>query len=322
MIDERIKFRHLQCFLAVAQHGSLQKAAGVLSITQPAVSKTLKELEALLAVRLFERGRRGAVLTRSGDAFARHAGASVSALREAVASVAPTRPHGSEVVTLGVLPTVAPQLIPALLLQLDVGKGASRPAGLATSLRIHTAPNPALLTQLRQRELDLVIGRFAEPVHMVGLTFEHLYADPLVLAVRPDHPLLRDAALRSDTLAHLPAFTAILPTQGTAIRHTADSFLLTRGLGPLVRTVETLSVTGARNYTVRSDAVWFAPRGAVQQDLDSGLLAALPVSMAGTEELVGMSLRADMAPTVAQAEVIGALRLLAAAHRGLDAAAE
>ncbi len=321
MIDERIKFRHLQCFLAVAQHGSLQKAAGVLSITQPAVSKTLKELEALLAVRLFERGRRGAVLTRSGDAFARHAGASVSALREAVASVAPTRPHGSEVVTLGVLPTVAPQLIPALLLQLDAGNGASRPTGLATSLRIHTAPNPALLTQLRQRELDLVIGRFAEPVHMVGLTFEHLYADPLVLALRPDHPLLRDAALRSDALAHLPAFTAILPTLGTAIRHTADSFLLTRGLGPLVRTVETLSVTGARNYTVRSDAVWFAPRGAVQQDLDSGLLAALPVSMAGTEELVGMSLRADMAPTVAQAEVIGALRLLAAAHRGLDAAA-
>lgn len=317
MIDERIKFRHLQCFLAVAQHGSLQKAAGVLSITQPAVSKTLKELEALLAVRLFERGRRGAVLTRSGDAFARHAGASVSALREAVASVAPTRPHGSEVVTLGVLPTVAPQLIPALLLQLDAGNSSR----LATSLRIHTAPNPALLTQLRQRELDLVIGRFAEPVHMVGLTFEHLYADPLVLAVCPGHPLISDPALRSDALAHLPAFTAILPTQGTAIRHTADSFLLTRGLGPLVRTVETLSVTGARNYTVRSDAVWFAPRGAVQQDLDSGLLAALPVSMAGTEELVGMSLRADMAPTVAQAEVIDALRLLAAAHRGLDAAA-
>lgn len=322
MIDERIKFRHLQCFLAVAQHGSLQKAAGVLSITQPAVSKTLKELEALLAVRLFERGRRGAVLTRSGDAFARHAGASVSALREAVASVAPTRPHGSEVVTLGVLPTVAPHLIPALLLQLDAVNRAGQPAGMtATSLRIHTAPNPALLTQLRQRELDLVIGRFAEPVHMVGLTFEHLYADPLVLAVRPDHPLISDPALRSDALAHVPVFTAILPTQGTAIRHTADNFLLTRGLGQLARTVETLSVTGARNYTARSDAVWFAPRGAVQQDLDSGLLAALPVSMAGTEELVGMSLRADMVPTVAQAEVIGALRLLAAAHRGLDAAA-
>ena len=100
MIDGRIKFRHLQCFLAVAEHGSLQKAAVTLSITQPAVSKTLKELEALLAVRLFERGRRGAVPTREGQAFMRHAGASVSALREAVASVAQAAGTAGALVTL------------------------------------------------------------------------------------------------------------------------------------------------------------------------------------------------------------------------------
>lgn len=309
MIDDRIKFRHLQCFLAVAQHGSLQKASGALSITQPAVSKTLKELEALLAVRLFDRGRRGAVLTRQGEAFARHAGASVSALREAVASVAPAH-HSGEVVTLGVLPTVAPQLMPALLLQLDA-------TGIGTSLRIHTASNPALLTQLRQRELDLVIGRFAEPAHMLGLSFEHLYADRLVLAVQPRHPLLQDAALRANPLAYLHTFTVILPTQGTAIRHTADSFLLARGLGQPARTIETLSVSVARAYALTSQAVWISPHGAVAQDLASGALVQLPVSMAGTEELVGLSLRADMKPTQAQAEVIDALRVLAARQREL-----
>lgn len=310
MIDDRIKLRHLQCFLAVAQHGSLQKASGALSITQPAVSKTLKELETLLAVRLFERGRRGAVLTRSGEAFARHAGASVSALREAVASVAPAH-GGSDVVTLGVLPTVAPQLVPALLLQLDA-------AGIGTSLRIHTASNPGLLTQLRQRELDLVIGRFAEPGHMLGLTFEHLYADHLVLAVRPGHPLLQDPTLRANPLAHLHAFTVILPTQGTAIRHTADSFLLTRGLGQPERMIETLSVSVARAYALQSQSVWISPNGAVAQDLASGALLKLPVSMTGTEELVGLSLRADMQPTRAQAEVIDVLRVLAARQRELN----
>lgn len=310
MIDDRIKFRHLQCFLAVAQHGSLQKASGALSITQPAVSKTLKELEALLAVRLFERGRRGAVLTRSGEAFARHAGASVSALKDAVASVAPAH-HGSEVVTLGVLPTVAPQLMPALLLQLDS-------AGIGSSLRIHTASNPVLLMQLRQRELDLVIGRFAEPAYMLGLSFEHLYADPLVLAVQPGHPLLQDAALRANPLTHLHAFTAILPTQGTAIRHAADSFLLARGLGQPERTIETLSVSVARAYALSSQSVWISPHGAVAQDLASGALVRLQVSTAGTEELVGLSLRADMKPTQAQAEVIDALRMLAARQRELN----
>ena len=310
MIDERIKFRHLQCFLAVAQHGSLQKAASVLSITQPAVSKTLKELESLLAVRLFERGRKGALLTREGEAFLRHAGASVSALREAVASVDPRRRQGTAVVTLGVLPTVAPWLMPALLRRLDQ-------AGARTSLRIHTGANPQLLAQLRQRELDLVIGRFAEPVHMLGLSFEHLYADPLVLALRPGHPLQGDPALQANPLAHLQRFTVILPMQGTAIRHSADSFLLAHGLGALERTIETLAVSVARGYTAQSDAVWLAPFGAARPDLDSGALQALAVSMANTEELVGLSLRADMAPTPEQAEVMTALRALAAERRGM-----
>ena len=313
MVDERIKYRHLQCFLAVAQHGSLQKAADVLAVTQPAVSKTLKELEDLLAVRLFERGRRGAVTTREGEAFLRHAGASVSALREAVASVAQTRRQGNAVVAIGVLPTVAPWLLPQLLLRQD----AEATEDAHTSLRIHTGANPELLARLRQRELDLVIGRFAEPAHMLGLSFEHLYADPLVLAVRPGHPLLAQAALKAGVLAGLQGFTVILPTQGTAIRHTADGFFLTRGLALPARTIETLSVSIARGYALQSDAVWISPLGAVRPDLDSGALLQLPVSMAGTEELVGLTLRADMAPTPAQQALIANIRLLAAQRRGL-----
>jgi LysR family pca operon transcriptional activator len=313
MVDERIKFRHLQCFLAVAQHGSLQKAADVLAITQPAVSKTLKELEGLLAVRLFERGRKGAVPTREGEAFMRHAGASVSALREAVASVAQTRRQGSAVIAMGVLPTVAPWLMPQLLLRQDDQEEAGSDAH--TSLRIETGSNPELLARLRQRELDLVIGRFAEPAHMVGLTFEHLYADPLVLAVRPGHPLLTVARLRGNLLGGLQAFTTILPTQGTAIRHTADGFFLTRGLAPPVRVVETVSVSIARGYTLQSDTVWVSPLGAVRPELESGALVALPVSMAGTEELVGLTLRADMVPTQAQQALIANIRVLAAERR-------
>lgn len=318
MIDERIKFRHLQCFLAVAQHGTLQKAADVLSITQPAVSKTLKELEGMLAVRLFDRGRKGAALTREGDAFMRHAGASVSALREAVASVAQTRRQGHAVIAIGVLPTVAPWLMPQLLLRLDKTTQPGQPGEVhGASLRIETGSNPELLAKLRQRQLDLVIGRFAEPAHMAGLTFEHLYADPLVLAVRPGHPLLAQAARSADTLAGLQDFTVVLPTPGTAIRHTADSFFLARGWTLPGRTVETLSVSTARGYTLQSDAVWVSPLSAVRPELEAGALAQLPVNMAGTEELVGLTLRADMAPTGPQHELLMAIRELGASRRAM-----
>src|SRR5213595_2686096 len=56
----RIRLRHLQCFLAVAEARNLRRAAEALAISQPAVTKTLNELEEILGVRLFERGRGGA----------------------------------------------------------------------------------------------------------------------------------------------------------------------------------------------------------------------------------------------------------------------
>lgn len=314
MTDDHIKFRHLQCFLAVAQHGSLQKAADVLSITQPAVSKSLKELEALLGVRLFERGRKGAVPTREGEAFMRHAGASVSALREAVASVGRTRRQGHASIAIGVLPTVAPWLMPQLLLRLD--EVSARPGETARiSLRIETGSNPELLSKLRQRQLDVVIGRFAEPVLMAGLTFEHLYADPLVLVVRPGHPLLVQATRDMDLLAGLQTFTIVLPTPGTAIRQTADSFFMTRGLPVPARIMETLSVSTARGYTLQSDAVWVSPLGAVGPDLEARALVQLPVNMTATDEFVGLTLRADMVASEPQRALIAAVRSLVAERR-------
>ncbi|MGA8049287.1 MAG: LysR family transcriptional regulator, partial [Burkholderiales bacterium] len=94
MLDGRIKLRHLQCFLAVAEQHSIQRAAERLAITQPAVSKTLRELEEILGVPLFRRGRKGAVPTAAAEVFLRHARASVSALQQGVDSLAQARRRG------------------------------------------------------------------------------------------------------------------------------------------------------------------------------------------------------------------------------------
>jgi LysR family pca operon transcriptional activator len=67
-IDSRIKYRHLLCFIEVARQGSLVRAAEAMSVSQPAISKTLKELEALLETSLFERGKQGVTLTAAGPA--------------------------------------------------------------------------------------------------------------------------------------------------------------------------------------------------------------------------------------------------------------
>ena len=141
--NTRVKFRHLQCFLAVTQLGSVQRAADSLSITQPAVSKTIGELESILGVRLFERGRRGAVPTREGRLFAPHASACVAALREGVDVLLRESGDVPGSLAIGMLPTVATALLPPALAEFK----AQWPA---VSVSVWTDSNAQLLTRLKE----------------------------------------------------------------------------------------------------------------------------------------------------------------------------
>ena len=69
LFNQRIRLRHLHTFVAVAQQGTLGRAAETLNLSQPALSKTLNELEQLTGTRLFERGRLGAQLTLPENSF-------------------------------------------------------------------------------------------------------------------------------------------------------------------------------------------------------------------------------------------------------------
>lgn len=297
LADSRVKFRHLQCFLAVAQFGSVQKAAQSLAITQPAVSKTVAELEAVLGVKLFERGRHGAVPTHEGQLFMPHASACVSALRQGVELLA--RDEGATAATLdiGVLPTVATALVPPMLRAFS----AQWPRAV---VRLTTASNADLLEKLKAREISFAVGRLADPERMVGLSFEQLYSEPLVVVVRAGHPLQHGA----DMPARLVDFPLVLPPFGTLIRQAADSLLAAWGVLPVSSFVEMLSVSVGRALALENDAVWFVPSGVVEYDLRHGTLVRLPLPSAGSEEPVGLIQRTDTQPSLAGRALIEAVR--------------
>ncbi|QGZ64394.1 pca operon transcription factor PcaQ [Paraburkholderia acidisoli] len=297
LADGRVKFRHLQCFLAVAQLGSVQQAADSLAVTQPAVSKTIAELEQVLGVRLFERGRHGAVPTREGQLFMPHASACVSALRQGVALLA--RDEGAVTATLdvGVLPTVATALLPAALRHF----AQEWPR---VSVRLTTAANMELLERLKTGAISFAVGRVADPERMVGLSFEQLYNEPLAVVVRAGHPLAHGAGLP----AQLATYPLVLPPFGTLIRQAADSLLAAWDAPPLSGFVELLSVSVGRALALENDAVWFVPAGAVEYDLRRGTLVRLPLPAAGGEEPVGLIQRTDTQPAPAGRALIEALR--------------
>jgi len=276
-IDTRIKFRHLLCFLEVARQGSLARASDKLAISQPALSKALKELETLLDTRLFDRGKNGSQLTAAGVAFMRYAGPSVQALREGVNSLR-SGAHEPAAVRLGMLSTVESLVLPEVLCRLH-----ARHPDLVVS--VVTGPSAYLLSQLRVGDLDLVVGRMSDSPHILGLAFEHLYSESMTLVVRRGHPLLAGPLNNGERLADYPL---VLPLAGTTIRKYADALFVQCGISPPRQRVETLSLPLSRRYVQGSLGVWIAPLDAVREYLERGELVELELGMREAGGSVGL----------------------------------
>jgi DNA-binding transcriptional LysR family regulator len=292
-MEPRISFRHVSCFLAVARERHLGRAAQQLNLTQPAVSKTLAELESLANVRLVERGRHGARLTPAGEHFLRYAVGVEHAMESAAGALQGSVAPPVQILELGALPTVASGVLPDALLRL-------REREPHTGVRLRTATNQALLSALKAGHLDCVVGRMADPSAMQGLSFELLYAEPLVMAVQPRHPLLGARPVSPQAVLAHPLVVA---PAGTVPRLHTDAFFDAHALRVPGNCTETLSVSVARLLTRRSNAIWITPEFAARDDLARGELARLPLQMANAEEPVGLLRRSAGEPS-AQVEAL------------------
>lgn len=297
-MDSRIKFRHLQTFIEVARQKSVGRAADVLSLTQPAVTRTIRELEDYLGVDLFEKEGRGIRISRFGEVFLKHAGESISAVRRGVDSIAQARNSLGPPLRIGALPTASVSLMPDAVAEfLKAGTGS-----LAT---IVTGENRWLLDALRIGDLDLVVGRLAAPERMTGLHFEPLYTEEVVFAVRSDHPLL---TRRNFSLGEIGKYTVLMPTEGSVIRPFVDRFLVTNGIAELTNVVETVSDSFGRAYVLRHDAIWLISRGVVGTEIEAGRLAMLDVDTSETRGAVGLTTRAGEAPNLSLSIMMTTIR--------------
>lgn len=287
LLDPRIKLRHVACFVEVARQHSVVRAAEALGMTQPGVSKTIKELEDTLGLALFDRSRRSLGLTAFGEIFLTHAGLSVAALRQGVEALKQARDSTGAIVSLGALPTVSSSLAPATIERFGANPMFCR-------VRVVTGPSTYLLAQLRVGDVDFVIGRMASPDAMTGLSFEHLYSERIVLAVRANHPLLAGSPLDLRQIEHFPI---LMPPPGAIIRPAVQRFLLSHGVGKLRDEVETVSNSLGRAIVCAGDAVWIISEGVVAGDIAEGRLAALAVDTSETVGPIGITTRTGMALT-------------------------
>ncbi|EHX5191527.1 LysR family transcriptional regulator, partial [Salmonella enterica] len=282
LFSQRIRLRHLHTFVAVAQQGTLGRAAETLNLSQPALSKTLNELEQLTGTRLFERGRLGAQLTVPGEQFLTHAVKVLDALNTAGQALNRKEDASADVVRIGALPTAALGILPAAI-------GRFHQQQKSTSLQVATMNNTMLLAGLKSGEIDLGIGRMSDPELMGGLNYELLFLESLKLVVRPGHPLLQETI----TLSRVMEWPVVVSPKGTVPRQNAEALLQSQGCKMPAGCIETLSASLSRQLTVDYDYVWFVPSGAVKEDLRQATLVSLPVPTQSAGEPIGILTRVD-----------------------------
>ncbi|HIH9943675.1 TPA: LysR substrate-binding domain-containing protein [Klebsiella pneumoniae] len=297
LFSQRIRLRHLHTFVAVAQQGTLGRAAETLNLSQPALSKTLNELEQLTGTRLFERGRLGAQLTLVGEQFLTHAVKVLDALNSAGQALNRKEGLNNDIVRIGALPTAALGILPTVI-------GQFHKQQKDIKLQVATMNNTMLLAGLKSGEIDIGIGRMSDPELMSGLHYELLFLESLKLVVRPGHPLLQETV----TLSRVMEWPVVVSPKGTVPRQNAEALLQSQGCKMPAGCIETLSASLSRQLTVDFDYVWFVPSGAVKDDLRRGVLTALPIATQGAGEPIGILTRVDATLTPGTQTLLSAIR--------------
>jgi LysR family transcriptional regulator, pca operon transcriptional activator len=299
-MDARIKLRHLTCFLEVVRQKSVVGAADILCVSQPAVSKTLADLEQIVGVQLFNREQRRIGLTTFGEMFLPFAGASVSAIEHGIHTVAAAQERPAPV-NVGTQPAAAALLLPHAvnLFKRELPE---------TRIRVISGETRELLAQLRRGELDLVVGAIATQDLMVGLAFEYLYSESIVAVVRPGHPLAQGLF----DMALIPRFPIITPTEKCILRPAIDLLLAANGICALPNHIETTSMTFALQCIAISDAIWFISRGVVADKMAREALVQLPIGVADTSGPVGVVTRVDAVSAASIEPFLKAVRNAAA----------
>jgi LysR family hydrogen peroxide-inducible transcriptional activator len=217
MLITMLTLRQLRYFDALARHGHFSRAAEECAVSQPALSMQIRELERDLGVELVAHRQGITVLTEAGIEVARRALPILSATQDLANSVRCNGQPLSTILRLGVIPTLAPYVLPCLLPELH-----RRHPGLCLDLL--ETQTKTLVSELAQGALDVIL--LALPLEKVEFETIDLFKDRFLLAVPAEDPLPERSRV---TTSDVNARRLVLLEEGHCLRDQALSYCGDRG---------------------------------------------------------------------------------------------
>ena len=253
-IRARLKLRHLQLLAALDEQRNLARAAATLSVTQPAASKLLAEIETMLGTVLFERLPRGMEPNLYGEVLVRRARSVLIELEAAAKELGAMRAGAAGQVTIGAVTGPASGPVVRAVERMR----RNRP-GMAITVQVETSG--PLVAKLLEGRLDFAVARIPPGVDATSLDYRELADEEISLFVREDHSLLRQGPVSLSMLASLPW---VLQPPGTLLRRRVDGLFRAAGLSPPTEVLNTESVMLSLSVVARGATVTALSRSMVE----------------------------------------------------------
>jgi len=186
-----MEMNQLRYAVAVARTGNFTRAAEQCRVSQPSLSQQIQKLEEELGERLFDRLKRQTKLTAHGEAFVRRAVRILEEAEMALREASDARSLLSGALTIGVLPTIAPYLLPKA-----IGAFARKYPGVEIVVEEDTTAQ--LLRHLTTYEIDFALA--SDPIEDSRFEIKELFTEELLLALPPGHPLTRKRTIPAAAL--------------------------------------------------------------------------------------------------------------------------
>jgi len=308
-LDQRLRLHLLRAVDAIERHRSLLKASVALGVSQPALTKSLHELEGTLQLRLFERHPRGVRPTAAGAVFVRSARRILAELRRLDEELDLLSSPGGGAVALGALPVAASGVLPGALARLKAAHPGIR-------VRLQQGRTEELLPLLASGELDLIVGRLYEPAVPDGFEREALWTEPISVLARAGYPILSGPV----TVEALSRYDLVLPTITQRVGQEIEHLLSLLGIDPAA-SLRSSSYSFIREMLHGTDLLSVMPRLMMVGDLLRGTLQVVPLPIPAPGRPAGLILPRGGALAPADLAFAECLRAYMAeiAGRGIDA---
>ena len=276
----KLKLRHLVLVVTIAEEGSFVRAAESLYVSQPAVTRSVRELEDLIGTPLFVRGPRGVLPTAAGEILIERARSALGSLRRASEQIEEVRHGGVRPLWVGTNLAGAYALLPSAVVTL-------KEAHPEIALSVVEGTAEVLTTSLQRSEVDLLVGRLDPGTDRGALHHLRLYDEPLRAVVRRDHPALTAAP---QGLGDLLSYPWILPLQPSTLRAELDDMFAREGLALPRDITECSTLLTTREIVLGTDAIAPLPMLIGVRD---DLLDMLPLHLDTVPRAIGITLPAD-----------------------------